>query len=336
MSHLESRLLSLSAGRIVGGVHPLVRTLRAWLQGSPMPALPEGIHVLAARHRLAGTLYHIGAPLSDFDTRHCEAAWNRNLAGHLARGAALAACWPPDAPPPLVFKGADLGEQIYGDPGARHASDLDVLVPAPQFERVTRSLEARAGSGEPASYERFPGEPSYVLGFRIDGLLLEVHQAPQPLHRARLTADALWARALPGRLGDLPVRYPAPEDRVLLWLTNQAKGAFHGGLGGLLDFALLLRALPGGFETARRAARGVGLGRPWQLALVRLRESGIWPHALPAVRDPRVHAIARLLPPVLAPSLYSNDATFQLVKLWLCDGRGRVGTLLRAVVSRRG
>lgn len=335
MSHPEVRLPSVFTGRIVGRVHPLVRALRAWLSGSRLPALPEGVGVTASQHRLAGTLYHIGAHLSDIDHEVCEAAWAENLAGHLARGAALESCWPADAPPPLLFKGADLGERLFHDPGARHAADLDVLVPLTDFEWLARSLESVAGAPERPSYERYPSEVPYSLGFRVAGVLLELHHAPQPSHRARLTGAELWARGEPGTFGALEVRYPAPTDRLLLWLTNQAKGAFHDGLPALLDLAVVLRDVAPPWAGLREAAADAGLARAYDLALVRLRTSALWPFALPPVRDPRVHAVARLLPPVLSTRGHTNDATFQAVKLWLCDGRARVATLSRALVSMR-
>ncbi len=311
-------------------MHPLVRALRAWLEGSDVPALPEGIGVLAAQQRLAGTLYHIGAPLGDLDATTCEAEWARNMAGHLARVTALASCWPSTAPPPLVFKGGDTSENVFDDPGARHAADLDVLVPLTDFDRVARLLESRAGAPEIPSYERLPNERPYVLGFRVDGVLLELHHAPQPPHRARTSGAALWVRAEPGELGGHPVRFPTPIDRVLIWLTNEAKGAFHGGLASLLELALLLRCVVPPWDPLRAAATRDGLARPFDLALVRLRESGLWPEALPPIQHVGAHLVARVLPPLLAPRGYTNDATFQAIKLWLCDGRGRAGTLLRA------
>ncbi len=324
---------SVVAGRIVGRVHPLVRALRAWLSGSRLPALPEGIGVTALQHRLAGTLYHIGAPLSDFDHETCEVAWTQNMAGHLAREAALDSCWPADAPPPLVIKGADLGERLFHDLGARHAADLDVLVPLTDFERLARTLESVVGPPELPQYERYAWETPCSLGFRVDGVLLELHHAPQPVHRARLDGATLWARGETGTLGRVVVRYPAPVDRLLVWLTNQAKGAFHGGLCALLDLAVVLREVAPPWSPLRAAAAEAGLARAYDLALVRLRESGLWPFALPAVRDPRVHAVARLLPPILSAQGYTNDFRFQAIKVWLCDGRARLATLSRAVSS---
>ncbi len=313
-------------------MHPLLRALRAWVEGSPPPALPEGVSLLAAEHRLAGALYHIRPPLSDTDGARCEAAWAQNVAGHLLRVRALEERWPETAPAPLVIKGADLAENVYGDPGARAAVDLDLLLPAREERRVGAALAAVADSVTLPDYERWPAEAPCGRGYHFSPILLELHAAPQPEHRARLTGAALWPRGRMGRLGSVAVRYPTPVDRVLIWITNQAKGSFSGDLADLLDFALLLRDQGAGFAEIAARATETGLRRPYEVALLRLGASGIWPWELPAVRDPGARAAARVAGSVLGPPLgpgHLRTLRRQALKLWLCDGRGRLGTVAR-------
>lgn len=313
---------------------PLVLLLRTWLTGrlTDLPRAP-GLWAAAAAHRLGGTLYHIGAPLDDIDARRARAAWTANVAAHLRRVAALEAHWPASAPPPLVFKGADIGEHLFDDPGARQAVDLDLLLPSPAFEAAADVLATRATEVHPARYERFRDEPSHVAGFVLDGVLIELHRDPQPPHRARLRGHEVWARASDGHLGNVKVRVPRPLDRLLLWLTNQAKGAFFGDLADLLDLALVLRALPAPrWPAAAEAAAAAGLGRAWSLALRRLGQSGLWPDALPP-GDRRAAALDRLLPPPTAPRREPPQARFQFIKLALCEPPAQRATLARAAAA---
>lgn len=315
---------------------PLARTLRAWLAGHrPLSPLPPGVARIAERHRLSGTLYHIGAPVHEVDENAIRAAWAANVAGHLSRVAALQRAWPAGAPAPVVIKGADIGEHLFDDPGARRCSDLDLLLPDPHFDAVAAHLAALADEVCRPRHERLRGEAPFQLGFRFGAALLELHREPQPPHRGGPAGAAIARRALPGRLGELAVRRPAPIDRLLLWLTNQAKQSFLGDLADQLDLALILRALAPRtrWTTARRRAEEVGLGRPFALAVLRLGQSGIWADPLPHVADPVVRAVARRLPSPLAPAGRIPWWKFQALKLWLADAPARRAIAARAAAT---
>jgi hypothetical protein len=316
---------------------PLASLLRAGLAGQrPLPPAPSGIAEVAARHRLCATLYHIGAELFEVDARQARLSWTNNVAAHLHRVSTVARVWPSWAPPPLVFKGADIGEHLFDDPGARRCSDLDLLLPDPHHGPVAAALAAQADEVRAPRYERLPGEPDYETGFRFGPVLIELHRDPQPPHRAALSGRAVWRRGRPARLGELDVLQPSPDDRLLLWLTNQAKQSFHGDLADLLDLAMILRTFPeGGSTAARRRADEAGLGRPYRLGLLRLAQSGLWPGALPAVDAADVHAVARLLPHPHAEPRPTPWWRFQLVKLWLAEGDARREILRRAAITAR-
>lgn len=317
----------------------LVAALRCRLTGERPPTLPDGVAALAARHRVCGTLYHIGPRLGEKDAAAAERAWNLHVAGHLARIAAFSRIWPRSAPPPLVIKGADLAEHLYDDPGARAANDLDLLLPGPSYDEAAAGLP-RAGRRPPPRYERFAGEAPIALGVEVDGVLIELHRRLLPPHRARLPDAALYGRGVPGRLGDRAVRWPTARDRLSIWLANAAKDALFVDLAGLLDLGLILKALGGltrpDWVGWRRAAAAAGLGRPFDLALLRLQQSGLWPGALPAA-GPVTRVMARLLPPVLGGRVEPDPVRFQALKLWLCDPARRPGVALRgaATLARR-
>ncbi|MCA9538061.1 MAG: nucleotidyltransferase family protein [Myxococcales bacterium] len=318
----------------------LVKACRDWLAGRALAPLPAGVVAFAEQHRLAGALHHLGAPMAAGDAALAERAWAQNLAGHLARVGALGRLWPVSAPPPLVFKGADIGERLFDDPGARAANDLDLLLPSPDFEAVDAALAGLRRRPAPRT-ERFAGEPPHAIGLATDDVLIELHREPQPPHRARLRAAEVYARAEAGRLGAVNVRWPTSRDRLLLWLTNQAKDAFHSDLAALLDLALILCALGGEqapLSVLRAEACEAGLGRSFDLGRVRLHQSGLWPWALPLPKRRSVWRVARALPDVHTGRREPNQARFQAIKLWLCAPAARFAVLLRgaATVMRGG
>jgi hypothetical protein len=126
----------------------------------------------ALDHRLAGTLYHIKAPLGESDTLVCRSAWADQLGAHLLRVEALSRIWPREAPPPLIFKGADLAENLYNDPGARQARDLDLLVPPSAFDGLVRHLARSADQLERPRHERFAHDREHAVGLRFGPLLI--------------------------------------------------------------------------------------------------------------------------------------------------------------------
>ena len=319
---------------------PLVTALRAWIGGTlSVPSLPTGITRLAGQHRLNGTLYHIGADLSESDAAKAEESWSQNIAGHLTRGAALAAIWPTSSPAPLVFKGADLAENLFDDPGARAANDLDVLLPETVFDETVDAISTHGTRCPPPLGERFAGEAPYAVGLQTEGVLIEIHRHPQPAHLATLRGDALYQRSESGLLATLPVRFPTPEDRLLLWLTNQAKGAFFCDLAAWVDLCLILRQITGldwRQHTARlrNAASAVGLKNAYDLAVVRLTSSGLWPGSQPSQpHRPGLVAANALLPPVLGPIGPPPVLRLQAVKTWLCTPRARIGLFGRALAT---
>lgn len=302
----------------------ILEHLRDHLIGRAPRRLPYGAAEIARRHRVAGTLYHIRPQMSDFDARICQQAWAEATGAHLLRLEALCRTWPADAPAPMVFKGADLAEHLYGDPGARAARDLDVLVPPGAFDDVVAALIPQADEVRWPSYERLATDRPYAVGLVFDGVLIEIHAHPMPPHRRGPHGAALWARSEPWTFEGTALRRPAPLDRVAIWLANMAKDAFYGDLGDLLDGAMLRRAYTD--ETLSAVAKAHGLTTAWRLAQRRLDAfMGVGP------RGRSRSGLDRLLPAVGAEPIQPPQLTFQALKWVLMPPAGRLPALRRSV-----
>ncbi|MEZ4468545.1 MAG: nucleotidyltransferase family protein [bacterium] len=308
----------------------LTSLLRCWLEGQPPPPASDETALLTAarHHRLAGTLYHIGTPLRESNATQARAAWADNLGAHLLRVETLHRIWPTRAPPPLVFKGADVAENLLDDPGARQARDLDLLVPPAAWPELARHLGRAADAVEHPRHAHLAGDPPLAVGLRFGPVLIELHAHPWPPHRGGPDGWFFSARGRPGRLGDTDVIYPRPEDRLLLWLGNQAKGAFTTDLADWLDLALILKTCGPGPATL--AAR-TGLERPWQVARRRLGRVGL---ASPLPGGPAARAIDALLPDPTAAR--SEPRAAHLIKALLAPAEAWPGLAMRLAVARRG
>ena len=92
---------------------------------------------------------------------------------------------PPWAPPPMPIKGADLAESIFGDPGARAAVDLDLLLPDPYFAAVCAALARRAGRLTHPSYPRLPRLCTYSTRAAPETVSGTASRTPSPRARGQ-------------------------------------------------------------------------------------------------------------------------------------------------------
>jgi len=313
----------------------LVEMLRAWLRAEPMPPLAEAAWPLAQAHRLGGLVHALQPPMEAATARAAATAWLKQSARTLHLARAFAAHWPPDAPAPLVLKGFDVLENLLRDPGARRVSDLDLLLPDPAWAELVARWRPLADEVRTPRGERHAAESPYELGFVFDGALLELHRHPQPHHRGGPSGHSLALDAVPGRLEGLPVLYPSPEGRLLLWLVNQVKGSFHTDLTDVVDLVLALRALsgPGAMARVGELARACGLETAWPLALARAR----W--LLPELPLEGLAATAPFSPlaswmPALAPTpAHPSALRFQAMKFALTSPAHRLGLVARGLTA---
>jgi hypothetical protein len=319
---------------------PLIASLRNWLANRPeRPDISAGMERYIRAHRLSGLLYHIEAHLSESIAQSAQKEWTNNTAAYLSRFQALKSHWPLHVPPPLLLKGADYIDTLYGSPGARRCVDIDVLIPPGYFE-ATQVAFAQFPSRSDPVYERYAHESPYAHGFLVGDSLVELHQYTAPHHIAVLDSQDLYDRSSLGSVDGFPVRYPHPDDRLVLWLQNQSKSGFLDGLWSLIDLSLILRERlvasdlthP---EQLRHLALAYGLERAFDLALYRLHKSGLWPTPL--------HLSQKTLPALLdrffiheeVPTKTSSVWRRQSLKLWLCPV-GRRAAMARRMAVRIG
>lgn len=210
--------------------------------------MPQGISEVATDHRNCGLLYHIHPQMSDFDEALALAAWQQNAAQNLLRAEILCRYWPCEDPP-LIFKGGDLIENLYRDPGARHSDDLDFIAPPGKFELVRSALQAHSSEIRKPEQAHLPGEKPYSLGFLIEGQLFELHLDPFPNPPKFLSGSELYARSQ--KSGEFA--FPSSTDRVLLQIAHRAKDAFETDLLDMVDLALSLKACTDSERSKMRA-----------------------------------------------------------------------------------
>lgn len=168
----------------------------------------------------------------------------------------------------VAFKGPVLAWWAYGHPGLREYLDLDILVRREEVGRAREVLRARGyrpqaplnGALE-GNFRRWLGQLTYV---RDDlQVAVDLHWTLAPpafglrLERGQRLRVPIGSRAVPTL---------EAEDTLLLLAYHGAKHAWRP-LNFLCDLAMLVTALPIGFETALARAAGQRLRRRLLLGL---------------------------------------------------------------------
>ena len=178
--------------------------------------------------------------------------------------------------PAIPLKGPMLAETLYGDPGLRECSDLDLLVPRESVPRAWAVLAA----------ERWAPAEAYLVESRdLDWLVesnieyafarsrgeftsvLELHwDLAWRWRRGGLAADRLWARARPAHLRNVPCL--ALDDATqLLYLAIHAARHRWQAVKWLVDIHELARRDDMDWNGVARLAADLGLADVVRISL---------------------------------------------------------------------
>ena len=166
--------------------------------------------------------------------------------------------------PALPFKGPSLEQSIYGEPGLRSFSDLDLLISPAHYQAAKRSL---AELGYKPSVEFKPSVERFWLRNGYEQLfdsasgknLVELQWALSPrFYSLDLRIEDLMARTQKIVVGGCEMRCLSPEDSVLALSVHAAKHLWSR-LIWLVDIAESLKTqnIDHGVVCARAKALGV-------------------------------------------------------------------------------
>jgi len=200
----------------------------------------------------------------------------------------------------MPLKGTGLDVRVYDGPGRRKDGDHDLLVRSNQLPEAVRVLtemgfqssdpEAPPPAQWPDHYDKHHGPPLVLPSETGPNVPVELHwnvspAAPRfPLHNPDALTEALWERSRAGSLLGTPVRWPAPEDELVVLLLHAARHLTYGGAGLYLRLAML--------EDCARFAKAMPALNP-NVVRQRVRQAGpvhvfgplrfVWKHALGSV-----------------------------------------------------
>jgi hypothetical protein len=182
--------------------------------------------------------------------------------------------------PMLTFKGAVLAQQLYGDPGARSFTDLDVIVDpasATAGEAVLKRLGYREtepmSEAQRRTNRRFAGESLFIDDERdsASGVLADFHwrfsHVQFPL---RLSFSEAWTRRQTVAIDGHSFATPGPIDVVILTCSHAAKHLWHR-----LEFLAQIAALAKrdlDWVSVDQLARNAGVSRQVGLSFFLARD----------------------------------------------------------------
>jgi hypothetical protein len=228
--------------------------------------------------------------------------------------------------PVLPFKGPSLEQSIYGEPGLRTFSDLDLLIPPAHYQAAKRSL---AELGYKPSVEFKPSLERFWLRNGYEQLfdsasgknLVELQWALSPrFYSLDLRIEDLMARAEKIVVGGCEMRCLAPEDSILALSVHAAKHLWSR-LIWLVDIAESLKTQRIEHEVV--AARAGALGVERMLAVAYWLIKNLLDAKLPEVaermisRDAKVEALGQKFAGRLAREASYDFASTEYFKLIL-------------------
>jgi hypothetical protein len=186
---------------------------------------------------------------------------------------------------PILLKGADLRQRVYGEPAVRPMGDLDLLIAPGEIARSQEVLSSRGFRLQPQCLDPRPG---FRRIFRnelqfdpppANSLVIDLHwELRGGRHFYRLPYSALVQKALPWDYRGVPVQFLAPEHLLIHLCLHTASE--NPGARAFLDLALVLTRLPLDWDTLLSEAAGFGCHYPVFLVLQEL--APLLPQAIPA------------------------------------------------------
>lgn len=191
--------------------------------------------------------------------------------------------------PAIVLKGLDYETRLYGTPGARPTSDVDLLVPQQDRRAAFQALD-RLGF-EPRACAPGFDEPDYhEVAWTRAGIEVDLHMALTPLVRCRIDYPSLWSAAVPARFGETPALVLSRPHAAVFQALHMSIDHFVVPAIYLFDLVRLL-ADPATRSAAETTARRWECLRPFETA-VALAENFL-PRSIPAGRTSRLSHRAR-------------------------------------------
>jgi len=140
----------------------------------------------------------------------------------------------------ILMKGAAYLLDLYSDPGARHLTDIDLLIRRSDAGRLARRLVREGYRGEVGVH--FPENRRFEMWIPIEAhCRFEFHWSLGLPLRAAVEQEAVWERSLPGVLEDLPCRRLASEDALLFHAVHDADTYFGPSLKWAIDLREMFR-----------------------------------------------------------------------------------------------
>jgi len=210
--------------------------------------------------------------------------------------------------------------QGYVDPGARSMTDVDLLVPASQWQQACRLAADLPGArGLGAAARAYTTAHDYVRAFSLSsGVTLEVHRFVCEASLFRIDhegADGLFARAVPTTAG---VSVLDEGDLFLTLAAHAAKHTFQLPLRSFLDGIVLMQQGRLNLERIWQRAKTWRMEKALRLWLQSLAALAPWLSSLSERSDEYV------VPPLAGPvwSRTSESVAWQrFVRLaWISDG----------------
>ncbi|MDD5289346.1 MAG: nucleotidyltransferase family protein [Dehalococcoidales bacterium] len=143
--------------------------------------------------------------------------------------------------PHIVLKGTVLAEQLYGNPGLRTVSDMDILVPPGKVSEAG-SVLTEIGYRQPGSGKtrEHPFHESPYCKMARFPLVIELHRDLDDQNLVHTPLPMIWRRAQPLQTQGVSTKVLSPED-TLLFLSNHLSKHASGLLKSLNDIAELLK-----------------------------------------------------------------------------------------------